>query len=106
VSLVSSWLEEVTAVQKVNVPQLVMTLHGLHRRMVEQAKKSRGRKKTVVGCEPQDLHEVIMYYCPVKQIHDSRGFMEGLCRVVTVLSAFFEEESLTTGGETWLMRAA
>ena len=94
-------LDEVHAIQKANVPQLVQALDEMHKRMTETAKKARGRKKVGAGVRAANFErgDYVLLSCqsdvgrPKLQV-----IWKGPCRVSSVVSDWvFEVEDLTSG---------
>lgn len=99
--LQSTTLEEVQAMQGVNVAELVKTLDGLHKKMVEKAKSTRGRKKNSSGRHVANfaLGDYVLLSCQLESARPKLQVVwKGPCRVVAVSSDWvFEVENLVTG---------
>ena len=97
-------LDEVMALQKANVSQLVQALDAMHKRMEEAAKKSRGRKKVGASVRAANFErgDYVLLSC---QSDVGRSKLQviwkGPCRVSSVVSDWvFEVEDLTNGKVT------
>ena len=93
-------LDEVTALQRANVPQLVKALDEMHKRMAEAAKRTRGRKKTGASVQAANFArgDYVLLSCQLDAGRSKLQVMwKGPFRVVNVVSEWvFEVEDLTT----------